>query len=253
MTQITMKLPGISDGGEYRTILQKPGIILIGGTFLPQMEEFSTCRKKTFTVSYDVSISFSKTGMSFTYGDTGVTNTVTISGNGVSTVAYGISNNQIVSARWGNWNQGNIPLTITPKAAGSTTVWVDAKDKNGHVITSKSFQVTVNKASPRLSFASSSLHKTYGTGSFTNTLTKTTDGTISYSSSDTSIASVNSAGMVTINRAGSCTITATASSGNNYTSGSSRYTLTVDKAFPSMSFANSSITKPMETEPFAIH
>lgn len=198
----------------------------------------------SFSVAYNVTLSFSKSSMTFNYSGGSSTNTIYASGYGVATYSYSIGNSNIVSASWGEWSNHTLPITLTPKSAGTTTVTISAKNSAGNVITSKSFTVTVNKISPTLNFSSTSVTKTYGDSSFTNTLSKTTDGTINYSSSNTSVAVVNSStGNVTIVGAGSCSITATASSGNNYLSGSKNYTLTVSKAIPRISFASSTINK----------
>ena len=70
--------------------------------------------------------------------------------------------------------------------------------------------VTINKAAGVISVAESSMSITYGDVDFINTLTNTGDGTVTFSSSDTSVATVNArTGQVTIVMAGNATITAT--------------------------------------------
>lgn len=85
-----------------------------------------------------------------------------------------------------------------------------------------------------ISFASDSVSKTYGNSAFTNVLTNTGDGAVTYSSSNTSVATVNSSGQVTIKGAGSATITATVadSSAYHYPVNSVSYALSVAKANP---------------------
>ena len=115
-----------------------------------------------------------------------------------------------------NTNAGTATVTITGKGNYTGTV-------------SRSF--TINKAAPKLTFASTVISKTTQDAAFTNALTKTTDGTVTFKSSNTSVAAVNStSGKVTIKGAGTTTITATAAAGTNYKSGSAQYTLTVTKA-----------------------
>ena len=93
--------------------------------------------------------------------------------------------------------------------------------------------VKISKASGSISYSKSSVSKTYGDAAFTNTLTKTGDGTVSYSSSNTSVATVNStSGKVTIKGNGTSTITATVKDGTNYTyaTKTAKYTLSVGTA-----------------------
>ena len=111
--------------------------------------------------------------------------------------------------------------------AGTATVTITGKgDCTGSV--SKTF--AIKRAAPKLSFKNSSVTKSLTDAAFTNTLTKTTDGTVTFKSSNTNVAIVNSSGLVTITGAGTTTITATAAAGKNYSAGSASYTLTVKEA-----------------------
>ena len=93
---------------------------------------------------------------------------------------------------------------------------------------SKELTYEINPADPVLSFAESSITKKTYDGTFVNTLQAVTDGEITYSSSDTSVARINAeSGEVRITGAGSATITANASQGRNYRRGSRSYQLTV--------------------------
>lgn len=81
-----------------------------------------------------------------------------------------------------------------------------------------------------ISFASSSLNKVTTDESFTNFLTNTGNGMVTYTSSNTSVATVNaSTGAVTIVSAGSTTITATVTdtSTHFYATKTTTYTITV--------------------------
>ena len=70
-----------------------------------------------------------------------------------------------------------------------------------------------NKPEPKsatISYATVNVGKTYGDAAFTNELTNTGDGTVTYSSSNTAVAEVNaSTGLVTIKGDGKTVITAT--------------------------------------------
>ena len=110
--------------------------------------------------------------------------------------------------------------------AGKATAKLSGKNRYSGT---KSVQFTINKAAPVLKFASSNISKKTTDAAFTNTLTKTTDGSVSFKSSKTSVATVDSSGKVTIEGEGTTTITANATEGTNYKTGSASYTLTVVK------------------------
>ena len=109
--------------------------------------------------------------------------------------------------------------------AGTATIKVTGKGNYKGTVT---VTFAINKAAPSLKFAKSSLTKTNLDAAFTNELTATTDGAVTYASSDTKVAAVNkTSGKVTIKGIGTATITATAAAGTNYKAGSAKYTLTV--------------------------
>ena len=103
---------------------------------------------------------------------------------------------------------------ISAVGVGEATITVTTTD-GGKTATCK---VTVNKKAGAISYATASVNKTFGDANFTNELTKTGDGTVTYSSSDTKVAEVDSkTGEVTIKGNGEATITATVEDGDNYT------------------------------------
>ena len=118
--------------------------------------------------------------------------------------------------------------------AGTYTVYYRVVgDANNNDVAAKSVTATIAKAAGSISYATASIGKTYGDAAFTNTLTKTGDGTVTYSSSNTAVATVNaSTGEVTIVGNGSTTITATVTDGTNYTyaTKTASYTLSVGTA-----------------------
>lgn len=118
--------------------------------------------------------------------------------------------------------------------AGSyTTYWRLIGDSNHNDIASTSISVTIAKKSRTISWNSypSSLYVGRSSTLSATPSAGSSDGTISYSSSNSSKASV-SGSTVTAVASGTCTIYASISEGTNYLSASSSYTLTVN-AIPS--------------------
>ena len=96
-----------------------------------------------------------------------------------------------------------------------------------------SVTMTISKKAGEISYATTSVDKTFGDANFTNELTKTGDGTVTYSSSDTQVAEVNATtGEVTIKGDGEAIITATVADGPTYTYATTEasYTLSVGTA-----------------------
>lgn len=117
--------------------------------------------------------------------------------------------------------------------AGTATVKVTGA---GNYMGGKSATFTINKADAKLVFAKNRVTKKTTDKAFTNTLAKTTDGTVTFKSSNTKVATVNSkSGLITIKGAGTAIITAIASEGKNYKSGSKTYSLTVETSVSSFS------------------
>ena len=116
-------------------------------------------------------------------------------------------------------------VVTASKANYNNTIWNDVTD------TATNGSAPVGKRTASISFASSSITINYGE-SAKNTLTNTGDGTVSYTSSNTGVATINSTtGDLTIKQAGTTTITAKATDGTYYTYSTKTisYTLTVKK------------------------
>ena len=89
----------------------------------------------------------------------------------------------------------------------------------------------IKKAEQTLRFEESNVTKTFIDKPFSNLPIQVGDGTVTYSSSNTNVATVNkTTGEVTIVGVGTATITATAAATMNYKERSASYTLTVNKA-----------------------
>ena len=92
---------------------------------------------------------------------------------------------------------------------------------------------TPQKTAGSINYVTTAVEKTTADEAFTNPLTKTGDGTVTYASSKTDVATVNaSTGEVTIVGAGTATITATVADSDTYTyaTKTASYTLTVTQS-----------------------
>ena len=116
--------------------------------------------------------------------------------------------------------------------AGTYTVYYQVTRTYYATETGKAY-VYIAKAPATISYATTRIGKTFGDEAFTNELTMTGDGTVSFASSDEEVATVDAeTGEVTIVGAGTATITAYAADGTNYAydPNSASYELTVGNA-----------------------
>lgn len=173
-----------------------------------------SCAYKKLMTNEDITVEVAEA----TYTGSPLEPVVTVKDNGTPltlntdyTVSYSNNTNAALS-------------TATTNAPTVTITAVSTSEKYTGMIT-KTF--TIDKAAGSISYTKSTVTKTYGNSAFTNALTKTYSptsaangtnlGTITYSSSNTSVATVNSSGRVTIRGAGTATIKATATDGANCT------------------------------------
>ena len=172
--------------------------------------------------------------------DTKFTNTLTNTGDGQ--VFYMSSDTTIASV---DARTGEVKIL---GVAGTTTITATVEDGTGFYYTVKtlSYVLTVSKAAGTIGYGTSTVEKMVDDSAFTNKLTKTGDGKVTYSSSNTNVATVNaSSGEVTIVADGSAVITATVEDGSKYTyaTKTASYTLTVNKYSGSIRFNEASVEK----------
>ena len=124
----------------------------------------------------------------------------------------------------------------TPDAGQNRTVdysvTLTGRDKDNYTLGSKpELTVTIRPIAQTLTFAESTVTKTYGDSPFVNALDHSAgDGPITYTSSDPAVATVGIDGTVTIRGAGEARITATAAATQNYVETAASFDLTVAKA-----------------------
>ena len=166
-------------------------------------------------------ISFTNNEVNKVYGDANFTNTATTSGNGAITYS---SNNTAVATV----NSASGEVTI--RGAGRATITANVASTSNYNAVSGTYVLIVSTSTPEISFANSTMTKTYGDEGFTNTATTNSDGAVTYSSNNTTVATVNATtGAVTIRGAGNATITANVAATSSYAGATARYTLVVNK------------------------
>ena len=151
-----------------------------------------------------------------TYTGTALTPSFTVKKNGVTLVKD--DTNGYTAQYLNNTNAGTAYVLALGQGTNDGSVGVAS--------------FAIEKAAALFSYGESDTeNKTYGDAAFTKALTNTGDGTITYTSSVESVATVDAAGQVTIVGAGTTVITASAVDGNNYTypTNSAHYTLNVAK------------------------
>ena len=139
-------------------------------------------------------------------------------------------------------NSSNTTVTSI-SAAGNYTAYISPKGRYSGDAVPRAF--TVNKSGKSISFANTNVEKTYGDAAFTQTVTNTGSGTVTYSSGNTNVATVNSSsGQVTIAGTGTAVITATVADNDyeTYATKTATYTLTVNKANSSMSNGSGAVS-----------
>lgn len=127
---------------------------------------------------------------------------------------------------------------IVAHGNGTSAYTVNSADATNGVITISATFVHIDLLADPIAFTNPAAQtKTYGDAAFTNAIQSGYLGTgaITYSSSDTSVATVNAtSGEVTILKAGSTTITATKADDTIYSGSTATYSLTVAKATPTI-------------------
>ena len=141
---------------------------------------------------------------------------------------------------------------VTIHKAGTVTITASAAATAEQAAGSASCVVEIRKASQNLTFAQSAITKIEGAAAFTQTVSGA-ETTVTYTSSNTAVATVDQNGKVTIHGIGTATITAAAAEGDNYLSAEASYALTVNgKGAQNLSFGADKVEKTYGDQPFAL-
>jgi len=179
------------------------------------------------------------TSVSKNYGDAAFTNAAT-STNSAGAKTYSSGSTGVATV---NSTSGQVTIVSAGTSVITATIAANGNFNSG----TATYTLTVNKVAPNLTFATpTSVSKNYGDAAFTNAATSTNSaGTITYSSGNTGVATINStSGQVSIVATGTSVITATIATNGNYNASTATYTLTVNKIAPTLTFASpTSVTK----------
>lgn len=127
-----------------------------------------------------------------------------------------------------------VDYTVTNNSAIEVGEYVVSIDGVGDYIGHREVTLSINKAVPKMSFVSAALIKVVNADDFTNELICTSDGEISYTTSDSEIVTVDNNGLVHIVGPGTAVVTACVNDSKNYKSSSLSYSITVSKAMKQM-------------------
>ena len=172
-------------------------------------------------------VSFANTTPSINFpATTTYSQTATTASGYTGTVSYEITTNTAGATINGS--------TVTVTQEGSVTVKATAPAVTGFSASSATYTLTVNdtRSDNGLAFSESEQEVVIGETLTAPTLTNPNNLMVTYSSSNTDIATVDASGNVTGVATGAATITATFGGNDNFKPGSASYTIKVKKALP---------------------
>ena len=200
------------------------------GTKNKKDDKEATCTVTVVEATQDVeSVTLDKDELTISLGAEPVKLTATVlPADGANKTVVWASSNEKIAVVDGNGY-------VTPVSLGKDTIYVTATNGTKDTKDDKTAacEVTVSQGAGSISYKEKEVNVTLGDDAFINELTKTGDGTVTYTSSNTNVATVGADGKVTIKGVGTATITATVADSKNYAyaTKTATYTLTVIKPF----------------------
>ena len=198
-----------------------------------------------------------------------ITNATNVTTNGTATVMpfdrtgvtltaanqseYIILNNVTIDteAKTATWTNGESTVTYSLFNRYDDVTYDDGKYEymiclvSAYGQTPQVYPIELKKAQqdPNLSFAEQTVNATFGADFNEPALTKPEGVTVTYSSSDPTVAEVNATtGEVTIKKVGNATITATSAENQYYTSGTASYNIVVTAGTPTFAYSDPTAT-----------
>lgn len=202
-----------------------------------------------YNAKSDPSLSVSPTSLSLGYGETKY---FTISNSGDATPTVTGYDDTVISVEQDGSDESKYNVTYLKE--GSTTITVAVAETSTYASDSKEITVTATDArsAAGIAFASASQSAVIAAGpTHKQTLTNPNSLSVTYSSTDTDVATVASDGTVTLKAAGSTTIKATFDGNASYKPAEVSYTLTVtNKYVAELVFTADAVEKNSTDAPF---
>ena len=141
--------------------------------------------------------------------------------------------------------------SITLLTAGTTSIMASSTADSEYTASSASYALTVVKAGEGIAWSAAACTVTYGSDdNIFPTLSNPGKQNITYSSSNTSVATIDSTGTITLVAQGETTITASAEANDSYEASSVSYALTVEGVLKSagLSWSESSVEATLASD-----
>lgn len=142
--------------------------------------------------------------------------------------------------------------TITAQSEGTATITIRSAASANYAPASATVAITVTdtRADAEISFENDAVETTWGEEFTGQVLTNTNSVAVTWSSTDETVATVNSTGVVNVLKAGSTTIKATFDGDATYKAAVASYTLTVNKADAGLSFDETAFDVDLNDDSF---
>ena len=130
---------------------------------------------------------------------------------------------------------------VTIKKVGNATITATSAENQYYTSGTASYNIVVTAGTPTFAYSESTASAVFGETATLPTLNNPNNLGVTYSSTNTAVATVNAQGEVAIVGAGTTVITATGAATGNYNGATATYTLTVTKAQATLAFEQQAI------------
>ena len=241
-------LPSSNSSGSYSFSVSDSSVATItgvnnnmlqivgGGSATLYITQAATANYLAVTITASITVNKASPNLTFadiaaTYGDADLT--LVPSSNSDGAYTFLVSDSNVASITGAN---NNILHII---GAGSATLTITQAATANYLAKTVTASITVNKASPNLTFAN--IVATYGDADFELLPLSTSDGAYTFSVSDSNIVGLAlyySDTIAKFNTSGTVTLTITQAATANYLAKTVTASITVNKASPNLTFAN---------------